>query len=251
MGGTDIAAVAAAIDQQAEQYLQAPVTTLTNVAKTLQNPALPPVDTATGQAHFIAPNNDSFLLNGSAHTIADLIESGVTTSGLSTIGLEYVAVGSPEIDTVADVAMSLHATSDPRILQAKVEQVRIKRNSTSGEVTIELTPYTQVHVYVRDNRGTAVNTTLSGLTYNPLSTSANAITVNYATLVDKIAGKTSAFPANEFRNLQGTFDVKFTVSTNVNVRYTNGDRLPMVDVGIFNTTKGVNGPGIAGKLTVN
>lgn len=250
----DIAALSTGVVAQAEQFLQVSQDKLASVTKTLQNPLNPPVDTATAAANYIYPRDNSFVLNGVTKTLAQFASPGVSTTGLTTIGLEYGAVGTPNVDALVDVAMSLESTTDSRIIQVKTEQVHIKRNTTSGAVTVEVVPETQVHIYARDQRGIEFNTSLSGLSFNPLTDTDNKVSVNYATLVDRVvksAQNNSPFTADQFKTITGTFNVKFAVSTNLNVRYQGGERLPMVNVGIYKTTKGVEGPGIVGKLTIN
>ncbi|MDB5794436.1 MAG: hypothetical protein JWR25_815 [Noviherbaspirillum sp.] len=254
LNDADRTAIVAGVSTQAEQFIKAAPGGLIDLAKTLQDPKKPPVDTMTAATNYISPKNDSFMLNGLVKTLASLASPGVAADGLSTIGLEYVATGTPQIDHAIDVGMSLVSTSDDRILQVKVEQIWVKRNSTNGQVTLEVKPETQVHIYARDSRGTAFNTTLAGLSYNPLTIASNAITVNYSGLVDRVvnsANNSSVFSAGQFTNISGTFTVKFAVSNNLNVRYQDGTHLPVVQLGIFNTIKGVEGPGITGKLTIN
>jgi hypothetical protein len=254
LSSADTLALVTGVSAQAAQFINATPSSLIELAKTLQDPKRPPVDTATAVSNYISPKNNSIALNGSAATLADFSSAGLVTNGLTSIGLEYSATGTPRVDHAVDVAMSLVSKTDDRILQVKVEQIWVKRNSTNGQITLEVKPDTEVHIYARDSRGTSFNASLGGLSYNPLTTSGNAVTVNYSTLVNKIvnsAQDNSAFTASQFTNIKGNFTVKFAVSSNLNVRYEDGTHLPVVNIGIFNTTKGVEGPGVTGTLTVN
>lgn len=249
----DRAAIANAVATQAAQFLDASKDPV-EVAKELQNPLNPPVETETVKNNYISPKNDSFQLNGVTYSLANFAD-GIAVTGLDTIGLEYSATGTPEIDKLVDVGFVVDETSGNRILQVKVEQLHVVRDNATGQVTLTLTPASQVHVYVRDAQGSSFNSTLTDLGFNPLIIENNAMTVNYANLVNRIAQNeqlnTHSFKADQFLSLQGTFDIKVVVSTNLNVRYEGGAALPMVNMGIFNTTKGVEGPGITGRLTIN
>lgn len=249
----DVAALATGVATQAEKFLQASTSSLVELAKDLQNPANPPVDTPTAQANYIYPKNDSVVLNGVSTTLAQFT-AGTTITGLNSIGLEYGAEGSPEIDKVVDVGMSLESANDSRVIQVKTEQVRVVRDNATGTVTLKALPETKVHIYARDNRGATFNVSLSGADFNPVTVVNNAVTVSYATLVERVVNSsknTSSFVSSQFANVTGEFVVKFAVSTNLNVRYQDGTRLPVVNVGVTGTDKGVEGPGIAGKLTIN
>jgi hypothetical protein len=252
----DVTAVTDGIVAQTEQFLQAPEAELINLAKQLQNPLNPPIATDTALNNYIFPKNDSISLNGSQKKLADFASaSGITVNGLDTIALEYAAKGTPEINAVVDVAMSLEEieTIGYRVLQVKVEQVRVKRSSADGLVKLELTPDTQVHIFADDGKGSNFNVSLTGLSFNPISIVNNAVTMKYSELVNKIAGNslnTSPFAAGQFTSIQGTFNVKFVVSSNLNVRKEN-EALPIINIGIHNTLRGVTGPGIEGLLTIN
>jgi hypothetical protein len=250
---TDISDLAAQLIIETEQFLQALDANLITVAKTLQNPLKPPMETDTAKKNYVSPKGNKFLLNGEETTLVEF-QSGVVTNGLETIGVEYSVTGTPKIDTVVDAAMSVTEAGGSRILQVKVEQLHIKRNSQTGEVTLDYTPNTQVHIYARDAQGTSFNASVHDVTFDPISIVGNALTINYPKLVNRItsdAQNNTVFKAEHFVGVTGTFDVKLAVSNNFNVRYEGGAAMPVINIGIFNTSKGVYGPGIAGRLTIN
>lgn len=254
LSDTDVTTVAANIVQQSERYM-ATNADLTQVAKELQNPENPPCETATSRVDYISPKNDSFQINGTPVSL-NTFASGITVNGLQTIGLEYAATGAPMINTVVDVEMTLQEKDlGNRILQVKMQQVQVQRDSATGAVTLSMIPnVSAVHVYARDVNKNSFNVSLTNLSFNPITIRNNAVTIDYATLVQKTAGSNynnSPFPASQFTDIKGHFEVKFVVSSNLNVRHANGDPLPTMQVGIYNTEYGVRGPGIIGDLTIN
>lgn len=256
----DVAAVATGIATQTEKFLQAPDADLTNVAKQLQNPLNPPIATETALTNYIYPAHDSIWINDSQVTLAQFASSsGAIVTGLDTIALAYAAKGTPEINTVVDVAMSLEETAGKRVLQVKVAQVRVKRSSADGLVTLEMLPETEVHIFAQDSAGSNFNVTLKDLSFNPISIVHNAVTVKYSDLVNKVAASShnsGPFSASQFAQIQGRFKVRLAVSSNLNVRMENG-ALPTINVGIYNPSNpaleiyGVTGPGIEGFLSIN
>lgn len=253
LSDTDVADIVAALTQEAERFLQAADADLTSLAKELQSTVRPPIATGTAKQNYLSPKDNTFLVNGTPTTLSQFA-SGVNVTGLDTIGLEYSATGVPQIDTLVDVAMSLMEVSGNRALQVKVKQLHVTRDNTTGQVTLETTPASQVHIYASDSQGTSFNTSVSDPSFKPITIVANAITIHYQDLVNKIANNvrnTSPFNASQFASIRGTFQVKFAVSNNLNVRYSDGTPLPVTNIGVYNTIYGVEGPGITGQLTIN
>lgn len=251
----DVDSVATQLGQQSEQFAKANDADLADLAKNLQNPLAQPVQTETAKAFYIAPKNDSVTLNGSAVTLSQFNNPGVTVAGLKSIGFEYTAPAGTQVDVLADVGMALEEVNGQgRALQVKVEQVRVERDATSGIVKLSVTPQTNVYVYAKDSRGNEFSATVTEPAFNPLTIVNNAVTVRYDALVEKVVGNStynnSSFVPSQFLNLTGSFKAKFVVSNNLNVRYQDGTRLPVLSVGIANTSRVVTGPGTEGILNI-
>lgn len=181
--------------------------------------------------------------------------SGITLTGLNSIGFEYTATPGTQVDVLADVGMAMEeAGGQGRILQVDVQQVRIQRNAANGVVTLALTPQSNVYVYAKDSRGNELNVTVAQPTFNPITIVNNAVTISYSTLVEKVVGNekynSTSFIPSQFFNLKGSFKAKFVVSNNMNVRYQNGTPLPVLTVGITNTSRSVTGPGTEGAVNI-
>ncbi|MDQ9169885.1 hypothetical protein Q8A64_05610 [Oxalobacteraceae bacterium R-40] len=256
----DIAAVQSKLEQQVEQFLDAPESGLDNIARDLQDPLDGPIETDTATKDYIYPANDQITINGTPQSLGTFAGAGLPVTGLDTIGLTYAASATnPAIDAVVDVAASLDAVAadDKRVLQVKVERVRVQRNPADGKVSLSLTANTVVTIYVSDRSGTTFNASINDPAFNPVTIVNNDVVVNYDQLVTKIAGSvhnTSAFDASQFTNITGKFTVMFVVSPNMNVRRVIGSSsaaLDTLNIGISNTIKGVTGPGIKGTLTIN
>lgn len=251
------------LETQAEQFLAVTdKTALDTLAGTLQNPENGPIiETEIAERDYIYPANHEITINGVPQSLDTFAGPGLTVTGLDTIGLTYAASATnPAINTVVDVAASLDAVAadDKRVLQVKVERVLVQRNPDDGKVSLSLTADTVVTIYVSDRSGTTFNASINDPAFNPVTIVNNDVVVNYDQLVTKIAGSahnTSAFDASQFTNINGKFTVMFVVSPNMNVRRSTGplssEPLPTLNIGIFNTIKGVTGPGIKGTLTIN
>jgi hypothetical protein len=251
----DIASVATQLGQQAEQFMKADTANLSNLSKQLQNPQLLPPQTETAKAYYISPKNDSVILNGTSFTLGQFSNPGITLAGLNTVSFEYTATAGTQVDVLADVGIALEEIGGQgRVLQVEVEQVHVERNATSGAVTLSLTPQTNVYVYAKDGHGSEVNVTVAQPSFNPVTIVNNAVTISYNTLVEKVIGNTTynttSLTPSQFYNLKGSFKARFVVSGNMNVRYQDGTALPVLSVGIANSSHSVSGPGIEGIVNI-
>jgi len=248
---TDVSEVADQVIAETKQFLLALDADLITLAKQLQNPLKNPPDTDTAKKNYVSPKDNSFQINGNTYTLQQF-DTGIAVGELGTIGVDYSITGSPKIDTIVDAAMSVNEEGGKRILQVKVEQVHIKRDA-SGTMTLDYTPDTKVHVYARDAEGTSFNASVTDVSFNPITIENNALTFNYNKLVERIttdAQNDTMFKAEHFIGVTGTFDIELVVSNNFNLRYEGGEPLPVTNIGIFNTDRGVTGPGIIGRLTL-
>lgn len=254
--GADITSIATDLGKQATTLNNAnDASQLTELAKQLQNPLAAPIDIPSAKVYYIAPKNNAVTLNGTAYTLSQFSNPGITLAGLNTIGFEYTATEGTQVDLIADVALALEEVGGQgRKLQVDVEKVHIQRNATSGTVALSLTPQTNVYVYAKDNGGNEFNVTVAQPSFNPITIVNNTATVNYSTLVEKVVGNTSyntsSFAPSQFANIKGSFKVKFVVSNNMNVRYQDGTLLPVLSVGITNTAHSVTGPGTEGLVNI-
>lgn len=252
----DITSIAADLGRQSTALNNATdASQLADLAKQLQNPLAAPIDIPSAKAYYISPKNNSVTLNGTAYTLSQFSNPGITLAGLNTIGFEYTATEGTQVDLIADVGLAMEEVGGQgRKLQVDVEKVHIQRNATSGAVTLSLTAQTNVYVYAKDNSGNEFNVTVAQPSFNPITIVNNTATVNYTTLVEKVVGNTSynstSFTPSQFANLKGSFKVKFVVSNNMNVRYQDGTLLPVLSVGITNTSHGVTGPGTEGLVNI-
>lgn len=250
-----VAAVQAFADQAGSYLLASNGATLVTIAKELQNPAKPPVQTPTQQHNYLALTDDTFRVNGQAHTLQQLQDpAGITVEGLHELQFEYTAYGMVSFDRTINLGLEVQEEGGSgRILQVKVEHLRLQRAHDTGAMTASPTPDTLIHIYAHDHQGIGVNSTLDGSNFNAVSASTNSLNINYEELVDKIAshpGKPANFNASQFLNLQGSFAVKAVVTHNLNARYSDGAPLPTVNVGIYNTHFGVTGYGIEGRVHI-
>lgn len=252
----DITTVTTQLAQQAQQLAKADPSNLAALATQLQNPQNQPPQTDTGSRNYIAAKDDAVILNGTSYSLSQFAGNGISLNGLNTIGFDYVAAGSNAIDLQADVAMSLEEVGGKsRSLQVEVSQVHVVRDASTGVVTLSLTPQSTVYIDAKDGSGSEVSLNFSQLSFNPITIANNAVTVNYATLLQKVVGNTTynttAFNTSQFQTLTGTFKAKFVVSSNMNVRYANGATLPVLTVTVNGSTAhSVSGPGIAGTVTI-
>lgn len=253
---SDITSATTQLAQQAEQFAKADPANLATLATQLQNPSNQPVQTDTGKVNFIAAKDDSVILNGSAYTLSQFANSGVTLNGLDSVGFAYTATAGTAVDLQADVAMSLEEVGGKgRKLAVELQQVHVVRDAASGVVTLSMTPQSAVYVYAKDGSGSEVSLGISQPSFNPITIVNNAVAVSYATLVQKVVGNTSynttGLSVSQFTNLTGTFTAKFAVSSNMNVRHVDGTPLPVLTITVpASTLHEVTGPGVAGTVTI-
>lgn len=256
LSNADITAAVQTLAQQATDYLVASNgTTLVNVAKNLQNPSRPPIQTPSTQTNYLALTNDTFHINGQPFTLSQLsAPGGITSSGLDTMQFQYTEHGTVNLNQFVNVGASISEVGGSgRILQLKVENLRIEREHDTGAIIASPTPDTIVYAYMRDQNGIEVNDTLDGSNLNVVSASVNSLTINYADLINKVAthpNVPASFNADQFLNIRGSFQVKAVVTHNLNARRANGDTLTTLNMGIYRTKFGVSGYGVEGRIHI-
>lgn len=252
IGDADLAAAVSQIAEQSKAFLRASDADLKAAAKSLQNPNRPAVETKS-TVNYLALANDSLRINDMPVTIANLA-SGATISTPKTIELDFAIKGTPAIDTVANLALELKEVGGQgRVLQVMIEKVDIK--NSSGQLSIAPEQSAKVYVYGHTGSGTDITLTLSDLGFKPLSVVNNSLTLNYASLVDKVLASVDTntkTTAEKFTAISGKFDVKIAVE-GLGVRTLDGTApLASTTVTVTGThpTRSVQGVGVAGSLTI-
>ena len=251
----DIASIASQVAAQAEQFAKADDANLANLATQLQSPQLAPPQTVAMQTYYIAPKNNSIILNNTPYTLAQFSNPGITVTGLNSVGFEYAATAGTQIDVLANIAISVEEIGGQgRALQFEIDQVHVTRSDATGVMTLSLTPQTNVYVHAKDSHNNELNATVAQPTFNPIATVNNTLVMDYSTLVNKVVGNTTynttSLTTSQFFNLQGSFKTTFVVSSNLNVHYQDGTPLPVLNVNIPNTSHSVSGPGAQGIINI-
>lgn len=247
----NLAAAAAQIGAQAQQFASASDADLTALSTKLQNPAATPIETAA-TANYLDLQNDSVKINGTAISYASL-STGVTISTPTTFGLDFGIIGSPAIDTAANLALELEEVGgDHRVLQLMIDKVNIK--NASGQLSIVPDATAKVYVYGHTASGNDINLTLNDLTFKPITVTNNSLSLNYASMVNKVLASvdnTTKTTAQKFTNITGQFTIKVAVG-GLNLRTVNGAALPSTTISVTGSSpvRSVNGVGASGTLTI-
>lgn len=257
ISATNLAAVADQIAVQSQRFMQATsVADLSDLSKTLQNPAAAPIDT-TAAERYLALKGDAISINGTLNTAGTpytlkQFTDGVSLSDFSTIGLEFDVSTTPVVDTT--VALFLEATEEGgagRQLQVMIDKVAVKL--TNGQLSVVPADTAKVFVHGHTTNGTDINLTLNDLTFKPLTvTSANKINLNLDVIIDKMLASSANTTGIKFDNIKGgIFDTKIVVA-DLNVRHADGTALNTFSVSVDGSSVSTNitGHGIAGKLTI-
>jgi hypothetical protein len=253
-----VAGIADQIATQAESFVQSDGTldALTRAARLVQAPEVV-IDVRAADNNFTALAAQGLSLNGQPVSLAEFAgPNGVSVTDFRELGLSFEVVGSPSVSVVSSIAMELSETvaNNPRRLQVMIDKVNISYNSGTRTWSIAPAVGAKVHVYGRQTNGTEVETTLNDLSFAPVETNGNRVTIKYQTVLNRIFSSNQSsqlgFTAQQFMNIKGSFDTTLVVSR-LNLRRADGSALPLQDVQLPGSDKRVTGVGVKGKVTFN
>lgn len=244
--------LASELGNEVVEFLLAGDSVLVATAVHLQNPYKPPLQHDHAKKNYLALENDSFRINDESFTL-DQFRDGIAVPSLDTFEFEYFAQGHVDFDKVANFAFEVEEIGGKRVLQAKIENVSVERDATTGKLTVSSRENTVIYAYARDDKGVEYNVTIRDFTFDPLVEGNHSVTLNYSEVIDHVANHVqtpSGFDRDQFYNLQGQFKVKLVATNNVNVRLANGQPLSTINVGVNHTHYGVMGYGVEGKISI-
>lgn len=240
------------IAAQAQKFRTASDADLAVLTSQLQNPKAPAVE-VNATANYLALANDSIKINGNTITYADLT-AGATIATPTTFGLDFSFQGVPVVDTVSSLALELREVNgESRVLQMMIDKVNIK--SVDGQLTITPDTSAKVFVFGHTASGNDINLTLSDLSFKPLTVTNNALTLNYAALVNKVlasADNNTVTTAQKFTNITGKFNIAVAVD-GLPLRTVDGSAAlasTVVTVENSNPLRSVKGIGASGTLII-
>lgn len=245
-------AAAEQVGHQAEQFMVAPLADLGFIAKELQDPNAPPLETHAA-TNYLSLTHDAVMVNGNEVTLAAIASAqGATINTPTTLGLNFAISGTPEIDNVVSVGLEFtEIGGSSRVLQIMIDRVNMK--NTGGQLSIVPDAAAKVYVYGHTASTANINLTLNDLSFQPLSITNNALSLNYANIVNKVlasADNNTQTTAHQFINIKGKFSVKIAMAGTPMRTFDGAHSLNDVNIDITNMPQGVAGIGAAGTLTI-
>lgn len=260
LSDADLAAMAASLKSQADQYLAlTSLTDLVSKAKKLQDPSNPETKIdPTAASKYFALVNDSISIDSKAYSLTDLQSTaGVTLTGFDKIGVTVDVSKASAVGTSALALSLVEVGGTNRELRVALDKANL--SLANGQLALAIPSDANVYLYgkkAKGDAGTSVVTfsgSLGTAAKKPLAFSNNQLVIDYSAIVNRALTAVSDAdkPTLEsYLAVKGTYTVTAVIS-NFNLRLSNGTALTQSTLKVTDDAPAVFGSTITGKITVN